>query len=124
MVGLDLTHQALATREVEERFAQLGTQAGDFVVGLCGFFREAYRQAQGFDDPPVHDPCTIAYLIDPAVVSTVKVPLDVELRGALTTGMTVADFRAPAPEDCHTSVAVRLDHERFWNLVVEAVRVL
>ncbi|WPF65574.1 MULTISPECIES: nucleoside hydrolase [unclassified Corynebacterium] len=121
MVGLDLTHQALATREVEERFAALGTRAGDFVVGLCGFFREAYREAQGFDDPPVHDPCTIAYLIDPDVVSTVPVPLDVELRGELTAGMTVADFRAPAPPDCTTSVAVKLDHQGFWDLVVGAV---
>ncbi|MGV0358973.1 uridine-preferring nucleoside hydrolase UriH [Corynebacterium mastitidis] len=124
MVGLDLTHQALATREVEARFASLGTRAGDFVVGLCGFFREAYRQAQGFDDPPVHDPCTVAYLIDPSVVSTVRVPLDVELRGALTTGMTVADFRAPAPPGCTTSVAVKLDHGRFWDLVVGAVEEL
>jgi purine nucleosidase len=35
--------------------------------------------------------------------------------------MTVADFRAPAPEDCHTSVAVDLDHKRFWDLVTDAL---
>lgn len=33
MVGLDLTHQALATKEVEEQFAALGTNVGDFVWG-------------------------------------------------------------------------------------------
>ena len=37
----------------------------------------------------------MAYLIDPQIVETVKVPIDVELNGTLTTGMTVADFRAP-----------------------------
>ncbi|PAT13571.1 nucleoside hydrolase [Corynebacterium hadale] len=120
MVGLDLTHQALATPEVEQRFAALGTPVGDLVVGLFGAFRTNYKDNQGFDNPPVHDPCCIAYLIDPSVVKTVPVPVDVELSGALTAGRTVADFRAPAPADCHTSVATELDADRFWDLVVRA----
>ena len=124
MVGLDLTHQALATKEVEEQFAALGTNVGDFVVGLFGAFRKNYQDAQGFDDPPVHDPCCVAYLIDPTVVETVKVPVDVETQGLLTTGRTVADFRSPAPADCHTSVATKLDAERFWAMVLDAVKAL
>lgn len=124
MVGLDLTHQALATAEVEQRLVDLESDVADFVVGLFGFFRQAYKNAQGFDDPPVHDPCTVAYLIDPSVLTTQKVPLDVELRGALTVGMTVADFRAPAPADCNTQVAVKLDRDKFWDLVIDAVKAL
>ncbi len=124
MVGLDLTHQALATPEVEARFASLGTDVGDFVVALFGAFRTNYRDAQGFVDPPVHDPCAVAYLIDPDVVETVRVPVDVETRGELTAGRTVADFRAPAPADCRTQVATQLDAPRFWDLVVDAARAL
>ena len=121
MVGLDLTHQALATDEVAERIAAVPGSVSQFTLGLFTFFRKAYQDAQGFDFPPVHDPCTLAYLIDPTVVETVKVPVDVELNGSLTTGMTVADFRAPAPEDCHTKDATRLDAPRFWGLVVDAI---
>lgn len=121
MVGLDLTHQALATDEVAERIAAVPGSVSQFTLGLFTFFRKAYQDAQGFDFPPVHDPCTLAYLIDPTIVETVKVPLDVELNGSLTTGMTVADFRAPAPEDCHTKVATRLDVPGFWGLVVDAI---
>ena len=121
MVGLDLTHQALATPEVEEKIKAIGSECSEFVLGLFAFFRKAYKEAQGFEHPPVHDPCTVAYLIDPSIVTTQKVPLDVELRGDLTLGMTVADFRAPAPEGCTTQVAVDLDHERFWNLVIQAI---
>ena len=121
MVGLDLTHQALATDEVAERIAAVPGSVSQFTLGLFTFFRKAYQDAQGFEFPPVHDPCTIAYLIDPTIVETVKVPVDVELNGSLTTGMTVADFRAPAPEDCHTKVATRLDAPRFWGLVVDAI---
>ena len=60
-------------------------------------------------------------MIDPTVMTTRKVPVDIELQGKLTLGMTVADFRAPAPADCHTSVAVDLDHEKFWDLVTDAL---
>ena len=121
MVGLDLTHQALATPEVESRFAALGTSAGDFVVALIDAFRRNYKDAQDFDNPPVHDPCAVAYVIDPSLVETVPAPLSVELAGTLTRGRTVADFRASnAP--CNTSVATRLDVNRFWDLVVDAVQ--
>ena len=121
MVGLDLTHQALATPEVESRFAALGTSAGDFVVALIDAFRQNYKDAQDFDNPPVHDPCAVAYVIDPSLVETVPAPLSVELAGTLTRGRTVADFRASnAP--CTSSVATRLDVDRFWDLVVDAVQ--
>jgi purine nucleosidase len=121
MVGLDLTHQALATPDVVEKIAAIGTKPAKFVTELMDFFAHTYKDAQGFDSPPVHDPCAVAYVIDPSIVSTRKVPVNIELQGTLTLGMTVADFRAPAPADCHTSVAVDLDHGKFWNLVTEAL---
>ncbi|NIH21226.1 nucleoside hydrolase [Providencia heimbachae] len=122
MVGLDLTHQALATPEVVAKIADIGTQCSQFVVELLDFFGKMYKQAQGFDSPPVHDPCAVAYVIDSSVMTTQKVPVDIELSGALTLGMTVADFRHPAPEDCHTQVAMKLDHDKFWLLVINALK--
>lgn len=122
MVGLDLTHQALATPEVVSKIAAVGTAPAQFVLELLEFFGTMYKSAQGFDYPPVHDPCAVAYVIDPSVMTTRKVPLDVELTGTLTLGMTVADFRAPAPADCPTQVAVKLDQTRFWDLVTDALR--
>ncbi|MFJ8894422.1 nucleoside hydrolase [Leifsonia sp. NPDC102414] len=121
MVGLDLTHQALATPDVVKAIAAVGTKPSQFVVELLEFFGHTYKESQGFDAPPVHDPCAVAYVIDPSVVRTVKVPIDIELTGTLTLGMTVADFRAPAPDDCTTWAATELDHERFWALVVDAL---
>ena len=121
MVGLDLTHQALATPEVVAAIEAVGTKPAKFVMELMEFFTKTYKDAQGFDYPPVHDPCAVAYVIDPTVMTTQKVPVDIELTGTLTLGMTVADFRAPAPADCKTSVAVKLDHAKFWNLVTDAL---
>ena len=121
MVGLDLTHEALATPDVAAAIAAVDTAPARFVGELLEFFGETYKDEQGFDYPPVHDPCAVAFVIDPTVMETVRVPLDVELTGTLTLGMTVADFRAPAPADCTTHVARNLDHAKFWALVVDAL---
>lgn len=121
MVGLDVTHQALATPDVVARIAAVGTRPAAFVVELIDFFRAAYLRDQGMPDPPVHDPCAVARVIDPAVLTTRYAPLDVELSGRLTRGSTVADLRRPAPEGCTTQVAVGIDRERFWDLVVDAL---
>lgn len=121
MVGLDLTHQSLATPEVVERIAAIKTGPSQFVTEVLEFFGGRYRETQGFDAPPVHDPCAVAYVIDPSVMTTRAAPVDIELSGALTTGMTVTDLRREAPPECTTSVAVTLDHGRFWDLVVTAL---
>lgn len=121
MVGLDLTHQALATDEVIETIENIGTEPSQFFVDLLQFFKKTYKENQGFDHPPVHDACTVAYLIDPTVFTTKRVPVDIELRGELTLGMTVADFRWPIPSDCNTRVAVKLDHKKFWSLIYDAL---
>jgi purine nucleosidase len=121
MVGLDLTHQALATPDVVAAIAAVGTAPARFVVELLEFFGQSYRAAQGFEFPPVHDPCAVALVIDPTVMTVVPVPLDVELTGTLTLGMTVADFRSPAPAGCTTHAALQLDHAKFWALIVDAL---
>ncbi|GGK95093.1 ribonucleoside hydrolase [Salinibacterium xinjiangense] len=121
MVGLDLTHEALATPTVVEAIAAIDTAPSRFVGELLEFFGETYREQQGFEHPPVHDPCAVAFVIDPTVMQVTRVPLDVELTGTLTLGMTVADFRAPAPASCTTQVAGKLDHAKFWSLVVDAL---
>lgn len=126
MVGLDLTHQALCTPEVQARIDAIGTPLSAFASGLMDFFRKAYKNNQDFIDPPVHDPCTVAYLIDHSVVQTRRCPVDVEIKGDLTLGMTVADFRGPEPsaDKCHTQVATKLDFNKFWDLIIDALKEL
>ncbi len=121
MVGLEVTHQALATPDVLGRIAAIEGRAARFVLDLLDFYGGTYRERQGFAAPPVHDPCAVAYVIDPAVLTVRPTVVDVELSGRLTTGMTVADLRSTAPESCHTHVATGLDRDRFWDLVVEAL---
>ncbi|MCT8344191.1 MULTISPECIES: uridine-preferring nucleoside hydrolase UriH [Photorhabdus] len=122
MVGLDLTHQARATPEITKAISRINTKASQFVVELLEYYGESYQKRHGFNCPPIHDPCAVAYIIDPTVMTTQKVPVNIELNGTLTVGMTVADFRYPPSEDCHTQVAVKLDQQRFWQLIIDALK--
>jgi purine nucleosidase len=122
MVGLDATHKALATPSVVAEIDAIGTPVASFVGELMDFFTASYKDEQGFDFPPVHDPCAVAYVIDPSVLTVRKAPLTVELTGTSTLGMTVADLRAPAPEGTTTQVALGLDADKFWALVIDAIK--
>ncbi|MGL4860671.1 MAG: nucleoside hydrolase [Enterobacteriaceae bacterium] len=122
MVGLDLTHQALATEEVLDKIEAVGTGPARFVVDLLRYYRDTNMKVHGFSHPPVHDPCAVAYVIDSAVMTVRKAPIEIELHGSLTAGMTVADLRYPAPPECHTQVALELNTDYFWNMVIGALQ--
>lgn len=122
MIGLDVTHKALATPQIVDEIAALNTKPAKFVCELIEFFGSTYKKEQGFDAPPVHDPCAVAYVIDRSIFKTANVPIDIELNGSKTLGMTVCDFRQTHYDNCHTHVALDIDHRRFWNLVIDALR--
>jgi purine nucleosidase/pyrimidine-specific ribonucleoside hydrolase len=122
--GLNVTHQALATRDVLDRIAALGTPLAGICVELLTFFAGSYRRVFGFDAPPLHDPVAVARVIDPTVVTTVEANVAVELAGTHTRGATVVDLHGVTGRQPNARVAVGLDAGRFWELVVAAVGAL
>jgi purine nucleosidase len=116
MVGLDLTHQALATPEVMARIRGLGTPLARTVIELLEFYG-AHTPA-GLPGPPVHDPCAVARVVRPELVECLPAFVVVETHGRWTSGMTVVDFRAEQP---NAHVATRLDVNGFWDLMVGAI---
>ncbi len=122
MCGLDVTHQALATDEVLATLRALDTPLGNLVVELLTFFAGTYRDIFGFAAPPVHDPVAVARVIDPTLVRAVRANVEIETRGAWTTGATVVDLHGNSGrQPSNVDVALDLDAERFWKLVVGSV---
>jgi purine nucleosidase len=121
MVGLDLTHQALATPSVVERIASLDTALSRVVVTLLEFYRQSYAASSGLADPPVHDPCAVAALAFPDVVEVELAQVAVETGSDLTRGMTVTDFGGRPDHALTTRVAVRLDAPAFWDRMIAAL---
>ena len=125
MVGLNLTHQALATPAVVDRMRAMSHDIGRVCADWMGFFGSSYERIWDFAAPPVHDPCTVAALIDPALIEWREVFLAVELDGTWTRGTTVVDLHRRYPDQpLNAQVAITLDAERYWNLVLTSIDTL
>lgn len=122
MVGLNLTHQALATPEVVDRMRAMDHDVGRTCAGWMGFFGASYHDLWDFAAPPVHDPCTTAWLIDPSLVGSQHAFVAVELQGRWTRGATVVDLHGRWPDEpANVEVGLTLDAARYWDLVLSAV---
>jgi purine nucleosidase len=119
MIGLDLTRQALATPEVIERISALGTPLASIAVKLIRAFASTHKVISG--SPPIHDPCAVARIIDPALVECVPGYVTVETHGTTTSGMTSVDFDNRCGDEPNALVATKLDFDGFWNLVLDAI---
>lgn len=124
MVGLNISHQALITRDVRRRIAAIGTRTSAFGGELLDFFCETYERAEGMPDAPLHDPITVALLADPSVATTVRSRIDVELQGSETRGATSVDLLGSLGRPANATIALDLDVERFWRMIEEAVAAL
>jgi inosine-uridine nucleoside N-ribohydrolase len=121
MIGLNLTHQARATTEVLERVRALPGEPARALEGWMAFFGSRYERVHGEFAPPVHDPCTVALLIDPTLIRSIDAFVAVETEGRWTRGATVTDLNGALKRPPNARVAMELDAPRFWDLVLAAL---
>jgi purine nucleosidase len=122
MIGLEVTRQASAGESVFARIAALDTTVGRAVHGMLRFYQAQQIRAVGVAEPPVHDPCAVAYVARPELVPVREAHVEVELAGRHTTGMTVVDFRMGGGAKANALVGTGLDIAGFWDLFVESLR--
>lgn len=122
MAGLDVTHRAQIMSEDIERFRQLGNPVAAVVADLLDFFMEYHKQEKwGFQGAPLHDPCTIAWLIKPSIFTCVERWVGVETQGKYTQGMTVVDYYGLTNNAPNTTMMMDIDRQAFVDLLVERV---
>lgn len=122
MAGLDVTHRAQIMSEDIERFRQLDNPVAAVVADLLDFFMEYHKQEKwGFQGAPLHDPCTIAWLIKPSMFTCVERWVGVETQGKYTQGMTVVDYYSLTNNAPNTTVMMDIDRQAFVDLLVEHV---
>ncbi|WP_374984635.1 nucleoside hydrolase [Streptomyces fradiae] len=124
MIGLNVSHRALATPEVVARVRDLGTPLARVCAELLTWFGGTYREVYGFSAPPLHDPLTVAHLVAPDLVTLVHAPVAVELTGTHTRGATVVDLDGVTGARPNAYVGVGVDVDAYWDLIVDAVRTL
>ncbi len=120
MSGLDVTHQAGAGPAERERLRSAG-RVGEVVAGLLEFFAETYERVFGFDSPPLHDPVAVAAVLEPNLLTTRPMRVDVECESELTRGETVCDFYGVTGKPPNAEVGVELDREAFFEILYRAL---
>ena len=93
MSGLNLTRQCCLTGEHVKKFREIGTKAANLAADLTDFFIGATVKSAELTGSNMHDACAVAWLIDPSLVKSAQMHIDIELKGDLTRGMTVCDYR-------------------------------
>lgn len=121
MFPLDVTHKALVLPEDLDRIRAIGTPVGDAVAGMLDFYERHDVEKYGLPGGPLHDPCVVAYLIDPSLFSGKACRVDVETDSELTIGQTVVDWWGVTGSTPNAMVMSEVDRQGFVDLVVEHI---
>ena len=121
MSGLNVTHQAGAGRAERDRLRDIG-DFGGVVAGFLDFFASTYERVFGFDAPPLHDPVAVAAVLEPGLLKTRPMNVQVECESDLTRGETVCDFHGVTGRPPNAEVGLELDREGFFDLLYDSLK--
>ncbi|WP_010530168.1 nucleoside hydrolase [Lentibacillus jeotgali] len=122
MFGLDVTHQAIANRDIMNDFKAIGNPVAQFAADLLDFFLTTNEEVFGLEGGPVHDACTIAYLIQPSLFDLKHVRVDIETKGEFTYGMTSVDMLGVTGKQANVTFAQNLNRDGFWELFNDSLK--
>src|SRR5271156_689449 len=126
-VGLDVTRKTLL---VEADLAALARRCDGlprapalsrFLEDSARYYFELMEKRYGARHFVMHDPLAIAAAIDPTLIVTEAIAVDVEISGELTAGMTVADWRGVWKHSPNAQVATEVDAPRFIAAFLDAM---
>lgn len=126
-MGLDVTERARLLPEHLQRIAGIaggGPEANPMVRFLddaLRFYFEFHDRYDGFYGAFIHDPFVVAAALDPSLVQTRPLFVDVEAGPGLAHGMTVADWRGLTGRPPNLAVAVEAAADPFLERLVERV---
>jgi inosine-uridine nucleoside N-ribohydrolase len=123
MIPLDATHRALVSTEDAGRLRALGTPAGEaaarFVLKRIDGYDATQPMPHRAGAAPVHDALAVCSIIDPSVVTTEHIPVDVEVHAELSVGRTVCDFRFRSGKPANVDFAMDADEPKFVAMLLD-----
>jgi purine nucleosidase len=118
---LDVTHKALTTAPRVETFRTMGSHVGRMVAEWTAFFERFDKEKYGSAGAPLHDPCVIAYLIQPDLFQGRHVNVEIEIQSELTLGMTVADWWRVTGRTPNATFMGDIDADGFFDLLTQRI---
>ena len=119
VIGLDLTHTVLATPARIKAIRDTGTKSAIAVAGMLEFFNRHDTEKYGSAGGPLHDPCTIAWLLEPELFKGKQCNISIEVESELTMGHTAVDFWNVSNKTRNANWLYEVDAEGFYKLLVD-----
>ncbi len=120
-MGLDVTHQVLSTRPRVERIVELGNPVAKATAGMLGFFHRYDTKKYGSEGAPLHDPCTVAWLLEPDLFEGKLCNVTVETESPLTRGHTAVDFWHVTDRPQNALWMHSVDADGFYDLLTSRI---
>ncbi len=120
MVGLDVTMRALLSHDIVERWRQERSPVLKAAGEMLYSYRHFYDGA-AIPGVALHDPLTVAAAVDPALLVTQQLHVDVETRSTLSAGKTVVDELRVTGMPPNIAVALDLDCDRFLDMFISTI---
>jgi inosine-uridine nucleoside N-ribohydrolase len=120
MVGLDVTNRSVLTRADADGLRSRGP-VGSAAAAMLDFYLGFYEEAYEHGGAPIHDALTVAYVLQPEILTIVPRQVEIERTG-ICRGRTVVDMRrrTTMPEP-NARVAVDVDVDAFRRLFCERI---
>ena len=119
VMGLDVTHQVLASPQRIDRIRAVDNEAARATAGMLDFFNRHDSVKYGSLGAPLHDPCTIAYLLLPELFQGKQCNISIETQSELTMGHTAVDFWNVTDRPKNATWMHGVDADGFYDLLVE-----
>jgi len=120
--GLDVTHQVLSSFEVLERIKAIKNNVAQSAYNLLTCYGRFDSEKYGNDGAPLHDPCTMAYILKPDLFEFKQCNVRVEVQSELTRGHTSVDFWNSTSLPQNSFWAHKVDTEGFFDLLIHQLK--
>lgn len=122
MVGLDVTRKLMVLPDIIKRMENINNRLSKLFIDLMNVFNDNQKRVFGLPGGPLHDPLTIAYLIDPTILTTRKTNCEIDITGGSSYGRTNVDFYDYLKQEKNIEVAIDVDVDKFWDLIESVLK--
>lgn len=123
MAPLNVTHKAQILKPEIESLDEIDNPVAHAFRGLLSFFEVYHENPKwGFKGAPLHDPCTIAWMLHPEMFKSELMNVDVETEGELVRGETVCDYYELTGKPKNTEVLLDIDRLAFIQLIKDSLK--
>jgi purine nucleosidase len=119
IASLDVSHQVVVQHDCLDRLRLMDSKVASATLGMLEFFNRFDSQKYGTEGAPLHDPCTIAYLLQPELFLGKTCNVEVETDSPLTIGHTAVDFWGVTDRPANVNWLHQVNRKGFFDLLLD-----